>query len=65
MATTFLTNKQYLKIKSFIMNTNNYLNEIILLFDSLNKEFTLGFHLVDIFPDYFLLLQFVAKVLKH
>jgi len=52
-ATTFLINKQCLKIKSLIIDTNNHLNEIVPLFDSLNKEFTLGFHLVDIFPDYF------------
>ena len=53
MATTLLTNKQCLKIKSLIMDTNNYLNEIVLLFDSLNKKITSDFHLVDIFSDYF------------
>ena len=43
MATTFLTDKQYLKIKSSIIDTNN----------CLNKEFTSGFHLVNIFSGYF------------
>jgi len=43
MATTFLTDKQYLKIKSLIMDTNNHLN----------KEFTSGFCLIDIFSNHF------------
>jgi len=35
------------------MNTNNYLNKIVSLFDSLNKEFTPDFCLVDIFSNHF------------
>jgi len=39
--------------QSSIMNTNNWLNKIFPFFDSLNKEFSLGFHLIDIFSDCF------------
>jgi len=35
------------------MDTNNWLNEIFPSFDSLNKDFSLGFHLIDIFSDCF------------
>jgi len=47
--------KTYLqaKIKNSIVNTNNYLNEILLLFNSLHKEFSPGFQLVDIFSNCF------------
>ena len=41
MATAYLMSKQYLKIKSPIMNDNNYLNEVFPSFDSLNKELSL------------------------
>jgi len=53
IATCYLTYKQCLKIKSFIVNTNNHLNEIFPSFDSLNRELSSGFHLVDIFSNYF------------
>jgi len=46
-------NKQLLKVKSPIVNTNNHLNEVFPSFDSLNKELSSGFHLVDTFSDYF------------
>ena len=45
--------KQYLKIKSLIMDTNNHLNKVSPSFDSLNKELSLGFYLVDTFSDCF------------
>ena len=48
-----LTSKQYLKIKSPIVDTNNHLNQVLSAFDSLNKELSLGFHLIDYFPDHF------------
>lgn len=48
-----LISKQRLKVKSFIVNTNNYLNEIFLLFNPLHKEFSPGFQLVDIFSNCF------------
>jgi len=45
--------KQHSKIKSSIVDTNNQLNEILPFFDSLHKELSLGFQLVDNFPDQF------------
>ena len=47
----FLTQKQHLKTKSSIVDSNNYLNKV---FPSFNKEFPLGFFLVDTFSDCFL-----------
>jgi len=47
------TCKQQSKIKSSIVNTNNCLNEVFSSFDRLHKELSPGFHLVDIFPNYF------------
>jgi len=44
-----VTLKQRLKIKSSIVNTNNHLNDILLFFDSLYKELSPGFCLVDTF----------------
>jgi len=42
-----MTFKQYLKIKSSIVNVNNCLNGVFSLFDSLNKEFSLvNFHFI-------------------
>ena len=35
------------------MEINNCLNKIFPLFNSLNIELTLGFHLIDNFPDHF------------
>ena len=48
-----LTLKQYPKVKSSIVNTNNYLNKIFLSFYFLYKEFSFGFRLVDNFPNHF------------
>jgi len=49
----YLTSKQWLKIKSPIVDSNNCLNELFSFFDSLNREFSPGFCLVDTFPDCF------------
>ena len=53
IATCHLTTKQHLKIKSPIVDINNHLNEVFLAFDSLNKEFSPSFHLVDNFSHCF------------
>jgi len=53
MATSQLTFKQNLKIKSPIVNINHCLNQILPVFNNLNKELSPGFHLVDIFPNHF------------
>ena len=53
MATCHLISKQCLKIKSPIVDTNNYLNKIFPAFDNLNRELSPGFCLVDIFSDHF------------
>ena len=45
--------KQQLKIKSSIVNTNNHLNRFFPFFDSLYKELSSGFKLVDNFPNHF------------
>jgi len=42
-----------LRIKSFIVDTNNWLNEIFSSFNSLNRELSLGFCLVDTFSSHF------------
>ena len=42
-----LTSKQYKKLKSFIVYSNDYINSLFSLFDSLCKELSLGFHLVE------------------
>ena len=44
-----MTPKQQLKIKSSIVDTNNCLNGIFPVFDSLNSEFSPGSQLVDTF----------------
>ena len=51
--TCYLISKQCLKVKSSIVNIKNHLNKIFLVFDSLNRELSSGFCLVDTFPDYF------------
>ena len=53
MAISCLTPKQYLKIKSPTVDTNNCLNQVLLAFNSLNKELSLGFCLIDNFPNCF------------
>jgi len=53
MATFLLMLKQWAKIKSPIVDINNYLNKVLSSFNSLNKEFLPSLHLVDIFSDQF------------
>ena len=53
IAISYLMIKQYSKIKSPIIDINNHLNKVLLSFDSLNKELSFRFHLVDIFLDCF------------
>ena len=53
IAIFYLMIKQYSKIKSPIIDINNHLNKVLLSFDSLNKELSFRFHLVDIFLDCF------------
>ena len=48
-----LASKQRLKVKSSIIDVNNYLNGILPSFNSLHKEFSSGFWLVDIFSNCF------------
>ena len=48
-----MTPKQQLKIKSSIVDTNNCLNGIFPVFDSLNSEFSPGSQLVDTFSSCF------------
>jgi len=42
-----------IKLKSFIVNTNDYLNKILSSFNSFYKKLSLSFQLVDNFSDYF------------
>jgi len=60
MATSQLTFKQNLKIKSPIVDINHRLNQILPAFDNLNKELSPGFRLVDTFPN-----RFSFNVVKH
>ena len=46
-----ITFKQWLKIKSSIVDTNNHLNGIFPFFDSLNSKFSPQFRLIDKFPN--------------
>ena len=48
-----LSSKQRLKVKGFIVDTNNCLNGILPLFNPLHKELMPGFQLVDIFSNCF------------
>jgi len=48
-----MTSEQQLKIKGYIMDTNNYLNRIFPSFNSLNYEISPGTQLIDIFSSYF------------
>ena len=49
----YMTDLQFCKIKSFIVNTNNHLNEIYSSFNKLHKELSPGFYLIDNFPNHF------------
>ena len=53
IATSHLTPKQYLKIKSLIVNINNHLNKIFPAFDSLSRELSPSFCFVDTFLNCF------------
>ena len=53
MATSQFMIKQWLKIKSSIVDTNNHLNKVFSTFDSLNRELSSGFYLINTFPDCF------------
>ena len=53
MATSQLTPKQNLKIKSPIVNINYQLNQVLSAFDNMNKELSPGFCLIDTFSDCF------------
>jgi len=48
-----MTSKQWLKIKSSVIDTNNHLNGIFSMFNSLNSELFPGSRLVDIFSSSF------------
>ena len=61
ITTSYLIDKQWLKIKSPIIDINTYLNEVIPSFDSLNKEFSLGFCLINTFSNWFSFLSFNQK----
>jgi len=61
IVTYYPTAKQWFKIRSLIMNTNNYLNKVLPFFDSLNKELPIGFHLVNTFSDHFSFLSVSEK----
>jgi len=52
MAISQLIPKQNQKIKSSIVDINHCLNQVLPVFDNLNKELSLGFCLVDTFSDY-------------
>ena len=61
IAISQLMSKQLSKTKSSIVGTNNCLNEVFPSFNSLNKELSLGFHLVDFFSNCFFFLTVNQK----
>jgi len=65
MTTFHLTPNQLLKIKNPVVNSNNHLNEVFPSFDSLNKELSSSFHLVDTFSDHFFFIQLTEKTLMQ
>jgi len=56
-----MASKQQLKVKSSIVDVNNYLNGIFMPFDSLNSEFSSGFRLIDNFSNHFSFYQANCK----
>ena len=54
LSMALLTQKQYSKIKSLIVDSNNCLNEVFFFFYKLYKELSLDLYLVNTFPNYFL-----------
>jgi len=55
MAMSHLTPKQSQKIKSSIVDINHHFNQVLPVFDSLNKELSSGFQLLNTFSDHFFL----------
>ena len=53
LSIAYLICKQWSKIKSSIVDTNNYLNKVFPLFNRLYKELSPGFHLANMFPNHF------------
>jgi len=49
----YLTSKQWQRLKSPIVNSNNHLNGLFSFFNNLHKELSSGFQLVNNFPDHF------------
>jgi len=49
----YLTYKQQSKIKSSVVDTNNWLNKVFSSFDRLHKELSPEFHLVNMFYNCF------------
>ena len=60
IAMSYLTFKQRQKIKSPIVDINYHLNQVLPVFDSLNKELSPGFQLVNIFSN-----CFFFNIVKH
>ena len=56
--------KQWLKVKSSIVDTNNHLNRIFSSFDPLHKELSPSFRLVDSFSDHFYFHTVTIKIKK-
>jgi len=48
-----LTPKQSQKIKSPIVDINHHFNQVLPVFDNLNKELSPGFQLINISSDHF------------
>jgi len=61
MTTSQLMAKQQSKINSLIVDTNNHLNKVFSSFNSLNKELSSGFPLVDSFSNCFSFLKVNQK----
>ena len=59
-----ITTKQQLKIKSFIIDANNYLNGIFPFFNFLSNEFSPGFILIDNFSSCFSFIEQTTKIKK-
>lgn len=53
IATVHLTSRQILKFKSPMIDTNHCLNKVFSSFNSLNKELSPSFHMMDNFSDHF------------
>ena len=58
-----LTNKQYFKVKSLIVDSNNHLNKVNLFFYKCYKELSFGFWLVNNFSNCFSFYILIYKVI--